>query len=325
MGIALAPVHGEDVDALLSHADLALYAAKSGGRNEVRMFMPDMALNTRRRLAIEEGLREAIARGQFHLVFQPKISLRTGQVLGFEALLRWRHPALDDVPPSEFVPIAEESGQIGPVGQWVLETACREAARWPDGLALAVNVSPVQAVSTDLLTQVRRALDLAGLAPERLELEITESSLLNESEPSAKVMQRLRTIGCRIALDDFGTGYSALSYLRQFPFNALKIDRSLMAGLPVHSDAQAIIRMIVSLARTLDLETVAEGVEDASQLEALTRYGCDSAQGYLISRPMPGTDLPAWVAEHVAVPSATVAAEPLALSQAGETHPAASR
>lgn len=292
MGIALAPQDGDEVDALLSHADLALYAAKSAGRNEIRFFAPAMASNTRRRLAIEEGLREAAARGQFRLVFQAKISLTSRQPLSFEALLRWRHPALGDVSPSEFIAIAEESGQIGPIGRWVLETACREAQTWPAALTLAVNVSPVQAVSQELVSDVQGALSATGLTADRLELEITESALLSQTSSSARVMHQLRALGCRIALDDFGTGYSALSYLRQFPFNALKIDRSLITGLAARSDAQAIVRMIIGLARTLQLETVAEGVDDPSQLDALTRYGCDSAQGYLICEPMAADAIP---------------------------------
>ena len=297
MGVALAPQDGEDVDALLSHADLALYAAKSAGRNEVRFFTAEMASNTRRRVAVEEGLRDAVARAQFRLVFQPKIAMRTRRVLGFEALLRWRHPLLGDVTPSEFIPIAEDSGQMVTIGQWVLHTACREAATWPVPLAVAVNVSPVQAVSADLIGHVQGALGDAGLEASRLELEITESALLSETESSARVMHQLRSSGCRIALDDFGTGYSALSYLRQFPFNALKIDRSLITGLASRADAQAIVRMIVGLAQTLDLETVAEGVDDASQLDTLARYGCNSAQGYLISQPMPAEAIPAFLRE----------------------------
>ncbi len=296
MGVALAPQDGDDVDALLSHADLALYAAKSAGRNEVRFFTPDMASNTRRRVAVEEGLRDAVARDQFRLVFQPKIAVRSRHVLGFEALLRWRHPLLGDVAPSEFIPIAEDSGQMASIGQWVLDTACREAAAWPAPLAVAVNVSPVQAISGDLVGHVRGALVGAGLDASRLELEITESALLSETASSALVMHQLRASGCRIALDDFGTGYSALSYLRQFPFNALKIDRSLISELAARTDAQAIVRMIVGLAQTLELETVAEGVDDASQIEMLERYGCNSAQGYLISQPIPAADIPAFLA-----------------------------
>jgi diguanylate cyclase (GGDEF)-like protein/PAS domain S-box-containing protein len=292
IGIAIAPEDGYDVDTLLNHADLALYAAKSAGRNAIRLFTGDMAADTRRRIAIEEGLRDAAARGEFRLVFQPKSSLRGRRVLGFEALLRWSHPELGDVSPSEFIPIAEESGQMGPIGRWVLESACREAMRWPAQLTVSVNVSPVEAVSQGFVGQVMQALLESQLPAERLELEITESTLLRETESAAQSMRSLSAAGCRIALDDFGTGYSALSYLRQFPFHTLKIDRSLIAGLDSRADAQAIIRMIVGLARTLELQTVAEGVDDPSQLETLARYGCDSAQGYLIGKPMPTESIP---------------------------------
>ncbi|MGE3508434.1 MAG: putative bifunctional diguanylate cyclase/phosphodiesterase [Vicinamibacterales bacterium] len=296
MGVAIGPRDGEDVDALLSHADLALYAAKSAGRNEVRFFTPDMALNTRRRVAIEEGLRDAVTRGQFHLVFQPMVSLQDeGRVLGFEALLRWHHPLLGDVAPSEFIAIAEESGQMVPIGRFVLETACLEAASWSAALTVAVNVSPVQASSPELLADVRQALSVSGLDASRLELEITESALLSQTESTARVMHHLCNLGCRIALDDFGTGYSALSYLRQFPFHALKIDRSLIAGLAHRSDAQAIVRMIVGLAQTLELETVAEGVDDASQVEVLRRHGCNAGQGYVLGEPMPSASVPSFL------------------------------
>lgn len=287
VGVSLAPHHGRDVDTLLNHADLALYAAKAAGRNSVRIFSPAMAADTRRRIAIEEGLREAVAHGELYLLFQSMIAVSDRRVQGFEALLRWRHPVLGEVSPIEFIPIAEESGQMGHIGGWVLESACRYATTWPAHITVAVNVSPAQASSSDFASQVLATLGRSGVAPGRLVLEITESALLTHDESTVHAMRELRAAGCQMNLDDFGTGYSALSYLLRFPFNALKIDRSLVSGLEERADALAIVRMILGLAQALELQTIAEGVEALPQMEMLARLGCDSAQGYWISRPMP--------------------------------------
>lgn len=301
LGVALAPRDGRDVDTLLNHADLALYAAKSGGRHNVRFYTVDMEAGTRRRVAIENGLRDAVSQGEFHLAYQPTVSVRNQSVLGFETLLRWRHPELADVSPAEFVAIAEASGQMAAIGPWVLETACLDAIGWPSQVRLAVNVSPTQAASAAFAEQVLEIARRTGLAPERLELEITESALLADTEATVQAMRALRSAGCHISLDDFGTGHSALSYLRQFPFDALKIDRSLISGLEVRADAQAIVRMIVGMAQALMLNTVAEGVDELSQLDALSRFGCDAAQGHAISPPIPAADVPAFIAAHTPV------------------------
>ncbi len=297
IGVAMAPRDGTEIDALLNHADLALYAAKSAGRGEFRFFAPQMAALTRRRLVIEQALRDALARGELSLAMQPLVDLVDWRVTGFEALLRWRHPELGEVPPAEFVPVAEEAGLIPAIGEWVLVQACRHAARWPGALTISVNVSPVQAMSPDLCRTALAALAEAGLAPGRLELEITESIFLNETQATMQVLRSLRQAGMRIALDDFGTGYSSLAYLRRFPFDTLKIDRSFVRELMSRRDARAIVKMIVGLARTLRMKTLAEGVEHPQQAEVLRRYGCDGLQGYLVARPMPPAAVPAFLAE----------------------------
>ena len=286
VGIALAPQDGDGIDTLLNNADLALYAAKSAGRGEYRFFEPDMAVLTRRRLVIEQELRHALHRGELHLEYQPQISLGEWRVTGVEAMLRWRHTELGDVSPVEFIPVAEEAGLIGDIGQWVLQQACAEATAWPPALTVAVNVSAVQAMGQDLERVAMTALHQAGLAPARLELEITESIFLGDTQATLQVLHGLRSAGLRVALDDFGTGYSALAYLRRFPFDTLKIDRSFVRELLQRRDARAIVKMIVGLAHTLNMKTVAEGVEDAAQAGVLREYGCDMAQGYLMARPM---------------------------------------
>jgi diguanylate cyclase (GGDEF)-like protein len=287
IGVALAPRDGSDIDALLNHADLALYAAKSAGRGEFRLFVPHMAALTRRRLLIEQALRGALERGELSLAYQPQVDLTDWRVTGFEALLRWHHAELGDVPPDEFVPVAEEAGLIQDFGRWALQQACREAQRWPAELSVSVNVSAVQAMSPDLCQVALDALHDSGLAPHRLELEITETTFINEAEVTMSNLRALHDAGMRIALDDFGIGYSSLAYLRRFPFDTLKIDRSFVRDLRHQRDLRAIVRMIVALATTLNMRTVAEGVEEPAEVEVLGRYGCHMVQGYLVARPMP--------------------------------------
>jgi diguanylate cyclase (GGDEF)-like protein/PAS domain S-box-containing protein len=287
IGVALAPRDGSDIDTLLNHADLALYAAKSAGRGEFRFFSPQMATLTRRRILVEQALRGALARGELTLSFQPLVDMAQWRVTGFEALLRWQHAELGEVTPAEFVPVAEEAGLIAPIGEWVIGQACHEAARWPAGLTVSVNVSPVQAISHDMLRIVQAALEQTGLAPQRLELEITESVFLHETQGATQVLRALREAGVRIALDDFGTGYSSLAYLRRFPFDTLKIDRSFVRELMTRRDARAIVKMIIGLAQTLHMRTVAEGVEEPAQASVLERYGCLELQGHLVARAMP--------------------------------------
>jgi len=296
IGVALAPRDGTDIDALINHADLALYAAKTAGRSEIRLFEPQMAATRRRRLLVERRLKQALERGELSLAYQPLVDLAKWRVTGFEALLRWNDAELGEVGPAEFIPVAEDSGLIQAIGHWVLTRACEDAARWPGDLSVAVNVSAVQIMSQDLHRVTQTALRSAGLAPSRLELEITESIFLHEGNSSLAILRLLRETGVRIALDDFGTGYSSLAYLRRFPFDTLKIDRSFVRELAVRSDLRAIVKMIIGMAHTLDMKTVAEGVEDAAQARALDHYGCDRLQGYLIARPMPLSEVPAFLA-----------------------------
>ena len=291
VGIAMAPRDGQDIDTLLNHADLALYAAKSAGRGEFRFFAPDMAVQTRRRLAVEQTLREALERGELSLAFQPQVTLDDGRVTGFEALLRWQHPVLGAVSPAEFVPVAEDAGLIGGIGRWVLAEACRQAACWPAHLTVSVNVSAVQAMSTDLRAMALDAVAGSGIAAHRLELEITESVFLQETRSTLQVLHELRRAGLRIALDDFGTGYSSLAYLRRFPFDTLKIDSSFVRELLARRDARAIVRMIIGLADTLQMKTVAEGVEQPEQAGLLRHHGCSAMQGWLVARPMPAAEV----------------------------------
>ena len=302
IGIALAPFDGHDIDTLLNHADLALYAAKSTGRGEICFFTPEMAARTRRRLQIEQALRKALPNGELSLVYQPQVDVRSWQVTGFEALLRWQHPTLGSISPVEFIPVAEESGQIIELGEWVLREACRHAAAWPGELTVSVNVSPVQAMSQDLRSIALDALRAVDIPAARLELEITESIFLNDAGATLKLLHGLRASGIRIALDDFGTGYSSLAYLRRFPFDTLKIDRSFVQEMMQRPDARAIVKMIVGLAHTLNMKTVAEGVDDPLQAGLLTGHGCTTLQGYLVARPMPAADVAAWLAAWTAEP-----------------------
>ncbi len=291
IGVALAPRDGDDIDNLLNHADLALYAAKADGRGRLRVFNAQMATVTRRRLRVEQALRGALDRGEMWLAFQPQVDLGAWRVTGFEALLRWRHPELREVSPVEFIPVAEDTGEIQALGAWVLREACREAARWPGKLTVSVNVSPVQAMTGDLCVIALQALADGGLSADRLELEITESIFMKESSTTMAILMALRDAGMRIALDDFGTGYSSLAYLRRFPFDTLKIDRSFVREIGARRDLRAIVKMIIGLADTLGMRTVAEGVETEPQASVLRRYGCHSIQGFMVAKPMPAASV----------------------------------
>jgi len=287
----MAPRDGADPDTLLKFADMALYAAKTDGRRTYRFFEPDMNERLHARRALETDLRLAFARNEFELYYQPTIDIGSGRVVGFEALLRWHHPERGLVPPGEFIPLAESIGLIVPLGEWVLREACAEAARWPGDMTVAVNLSPLQFKNANLVQTVTDALAAAGLPPRRLELEITESVLLQENENNPATLHRLRDRGVRIALDDFGTGYSSLSYLRVFPFDRIKIDGSFVKELPHNVECVSIVRAMADLARGLRMATTAEGVETPEQLEALRADGVTAAQGYLFSRPLPAGGL----------------------------------
>jgi diguanylate cyclase (GGDEF)-like protein/PAS domain S-box-containing protein len=291
IGIALAPEDGLEIDELLNHADLALYGAKAEGRGNYRYYEPEMNARMKRRRALEVDLRSALQKDEFVLYYQPILALESGTISGCEALLRWRHPVRGMVLPAEFVPVAEETGLINSIGEWVLKRACADATNWPSSMRVAVNVSPAQFRNSALPLVVVAALAESGLPAQRLELEITESVLMQNNESSFLMLHQLHELGVRIALDDFGTGYSSLSYLRSFPFDRIKVDRSFIADLLHGGEAAAIVHAILSLASSLKMQTTAEGVETATQRGLLQAAGCDEMQGYLFSQPLPAADI----------------------------------
>lgn len=292
VGIAIAPSDGRDVDQLLRNADLALHRAKHEGRGTYRFFEPEMDRHMQARRRLENDLRNALQNGEFELYYQPIVNLQRNAVCGLEALLRWNHPERGHVAPDEFIPLAEETGLIVPIGQWALRQACLDAATWPDHLRVAVNVSAVQFKSQDLAAVVVSALGAAGLAPNRLEIELTETTTLEDGDAAARTLARLHDLGVRIALDDFGTGYSSLSNLRKFPYDKIKIDRSFIADLShANSDAGAVVRSIALLGISLGKTTTAEGVETEEQCERVRAEGCTEAQGYFIGKPCPAADV----------------------------------
>ena len=292
IGAALAPGDGLAPGKLLKNADIALRLAKAEGRGSVCFFEPEMDARIDQRRLLELDLRGALVRNEFELYYQPLIELETGRVAEFEALIRWRHPVRGFVSPADFIPISEDTGMIVAIGDWVLRTACREAQTWPADVKVAVNLSPVQFTHSDLLPSVESALWDSGLAANRLELEITESVLLQESDETLATLHRLRALGISIALDDFGTGYSSLSYLRRFPFDKIKIDQSFVRDMASNRDSMSIVRAIAGLGESLGMKTTAEGVETLEQLEMLRSEGCTQVQGYFISRPVPAGDVP---------------------------------
>jgi diguanylate cyclase (GGDEF)-like protein len=297
IGIALAPGDGAEVDKLMKHADVALYRAKLDGRGTWRFFEADMDARLQARRMLELDLGDALAKDQFELRYQPLYDLDLERICGFEALLRWRHPRRGMVSPADFIPLVEEIGMIVPLGEWVLRRACAEATLWPEHVKLAVNVSAVQFKSARLIEVVKDALRSSGLSPRRLELEITESVLLTDSEVTVATLHALRNIGVRISMDDFGTGYSSLSYLRSFPFDKIKIDQTFIRDLSTEGGSDVIVRAITSLGRNLDMRTTAEGVETGQQFAWLQREGCDELQGYLISPPARADEIPGLI-EH---------------------------
>jgi diguanylate cyclase (GGDEF)-like protein len=298
IGIAIAPDDGMDGDQLIRYADLALYRAKAEGRNTFRFYKPDMSARIQARRLLELDLRRALVAGEFSIMYQPQVSLATNELTGMEALMRWTHPVRGPVSPAEFIPIAEETGLIGPFGEWVLQQACAEAARWPDAVRVAVNLSPVQLRNRGFVTTVTRTLAATGLPAGRLELEITEAVLMQNNETVLAMLHQLRGLGVRIAMDDFGTGYSSLNYLRSFPFDRIKIDRCFITDADRSRGGGAIIQAIATLGASLGVETTAEGIETADQLELVRRAGCTEVQGYLISRPRLASDLPDVIAKY---------------------------
>ncbi len=291
IGIALSPQHGTTADELMKHADIALYRAKAIGRDNYQFFDPAKSSEQQTRRRLETDLRQALSQCQFVLHYQPILDAQTKEVRSCEALIRWQHPEYGLVPPNDFIPLAEETGLIVPIGQWVLHQACKDAATWPDEVGVTVNLSASQFSASALDKTVEVALALSGLAAKRLELEITESVLLQDDPTTLSVLHRLRDVGVRIALDDFGTAFASLSYLRSFPFDTIKIDRSFVRDLPQRSDCAAIVEAVAGLARKLKMHSVAEGIETEAQLTAARESGCDEVQGYLFNRPMPANEI----------------------------------
>ena len=306
IGIAMAPNDGVDADELLKKADMALYAAKNGGGGGHRFFAMDMEEAVQERRALELDLREALGSEQFHLNYQPLVDLRTGRVTTCEALLRWTHPLRGAVPPAVFIPVAEETGLIIALGEWALNRACSEAATWPHGVKVAVNLSPGQVRNRGLILQVVTALAKSGLSAQRLEFEVTERLLLSDNDRTLATMQQLNNLGVGLSLDDFGTGYSSLNYLRKFPFHKIKIDQSFICDLGDERDARAIIGAIASLGAGLDKTVVAEGIETEEQMKLAISQGCQEGQGFLLGRPMSAVairarlETPAAGSQHVA-------------------------
>jgi diguanylate cyclase (GGDEF)-like protein len=300
VGIALAPTDGHDAEELLRNADLALYRAKSEGRGNYHFFERGMDEALQHRRMLEQGLKVALSRNQFRLMYQPLLDLNDNRVCCFEALLRWDHPERGVIPPAEFIPVAEETGAISAIGEWVLMEACRTAATWPENVRVAVNLSAAQFKSRALVDHVVAAVSSAGISPKRLELEVTESLLLADTEQTLSTLHRLRALGVRISMDDFGTGYSSLSYLRSFPFDKIKIDRSFMSGLGPREDSLAIIKAVIGLGQSLGMSTTAEGIETEEQLDAVRAQGCNEVQGFLFSPPLPASGIAALLGEREA-------------------------
>ena len=291
IGIAVAPRDGTELDQLIKNADLAMYGAKADGRRTHRFFEPAMDAGAKARLKMQQDLRQALVDGGFELHYQPFVDLRHDRVTGCEALLRWRHPERGMISPAEFIPVAEDTGLIVELGDWVLKTACAEAANWPDQVRLAVNVSPVQLKCPTLALKIASALASSGLRASRLEIEITEAVLIRDDEAALAILHELRAIGVRIALDDFGTGYSSLSYLKRFPFDKIKIDRCFVSDIAEIDGSSAIVQAVVNIAAARDMTTTAEGVETLEQKERLRALGCTEMQGYLFSAAKPGPEV----------------------------------
>jgi diguanylate cyclase (GGDEF)-like protein len=291
IGIAVAPTDAADTDRLLKNADIALYRAKVDGRGTYRFFELGMDALLQARRTLELDLRKALVNGEFELYYQPLVNLEKQEISGFEALIRWNHPERGQVAPLDFIPLAEETGLIVPIGEWVLRQACAEAVKWPGEVSIAVNLSPAQFKMHNLSQMVMSALAQSGLPAQRLELEITESVLMVDNESTLATLHQLHNLGVRISMDDFGTGYSSLSYLRSFPFDKIKIDQSFVRDLASNVDSKAIIRAVTALGSSLGMKTIGEGVETQEQLEYLEQEGCTEGQGYFFSKPKPAREV----------------------------------
>jgi diguanylate cyclase (GGDEF)-like protein len=291
VGIAIGPSDGRTSDEIMRNADLALYRAKGDGRGASRFFEAEMDAQMQARRILECDLRKAMPAGQFELYYQPIVDLATNEISGFEALIRWHHPERGMIAPGAFIPLAEETGLIVPIGEWAIRQACATAGRWPGDFKLAINLSPVQFRNPGLLNTIVSALAISGLAPERLELEITETILLQDGETTLATLYRLRELGVRIVMDDFGTGYSSLSYLQSFPFDKIKIDRSFVKDIAENQGSLNIVRAVAALAKGLGMAATAEGVETLEQLNSIRAEGCSEMQGFLFSRPLPAHEI----------------------------------
>jgi diguanylate cyclase (GGDEF)-like protein len=308
VGIAVGPGDGLRPDKLLRNADLALYRAKGDGRGTFRFFEPAMDLQMQTRRIVEQDLRKALPAEEFELYYQPVVNLASNEISGFEALIRWNHPLRGMVAPSSFIPLAEEIGFIVPLGEWVIRQACLTAAQWPEHLHVAVNISAAQFRSPGLLQVIVGALAASGLSPTRLEIEITETVLLQNRDTTLAVLHQLRALGVRIALDDFGTGYSSLTYLQCFPFDKIKIDRSFVKDITENTGSLNIVRAVAALAKGMGMTATAEGVETGEQLDKVTSEGCTEMQGYLFSRPLPVAEIERLFLPQRAAPGRIVAA-----------------
>lgn len=312
VGIVVAPVDGNDANRLLKHVDIALYRAKGSGPDSIQFFSANDDAIAVRHHRLEHDLASALANGQISLAYQPFLDVGSNRIRGFEALLRWQHPILGPIPPSEFIAIAEETGLIHPIGDWAIRQACQTAARWPHHLRVSVNLSVAQFRNNALLHTIVRALADAGLPPARLEVEITESMLISKFEAIVALLRSLSTLGTTIALDDFGTGYSSLTYLRQLPLNRLKIDQSFIRDMLSDPDCAAIVKSVITLAHDLRITVIAEGVETDSQFDYLRQIGCDEVQGYLIGKPVPIDQIPDLFVQQLQDRTAILNAEPSA-------------
>jgi diguanylate cyclase (GGDEF)-like protein/PAS domain S-box-containing protein len=304
IGISVAPFDGTEADRLLKNADLALYGAKADGRGTYRFFEPEMDTRMKARRDLEMDLRSALLNKEFEMYYQPLVNLQTNDITAFEALVRWNHPARGMISPAEFIPLAEETGLIVQLGEWILNTACEETVNWPDHVKVAVNLSPVQLNNRTLIKMVTAALAHSGMDARKLQLEITETVLLQNTFATLATLHELKKLGVQIALDDFGTGYSSLSYLRSFPFDKIKIDRSFIKDLANGTEPLAIVHAVAGLAKGLNMISTAEGVETKEQLETVQSLGCTEVQGYLFSRPRPAKEVGQFLADYATKPSA---------------------
>ncbi|HEX2949352.1 MAG TPA: bifunctional diguanylate cyclase/phosphodiesterase, partial [Armatimonadota bacterium] len=310
IGISIFPMDGQEPETLMKNADAALYRAKEEGRNNYQLYTPSINARAFERLELETSLRRALERQEFLLHFQPRIDLETGRARSMEALIRWQHPKWGLVPPGEFIPLAEETGLIVPIGEWVLRTACAQTKAWIDldlpPIRVAVNLSARQFAQDNLVQIVAEALTETGLEPRFLELEITETAAMQNGAKSLEMLQELHTLGIHLSIDDFGTGYSSLGYLKKFPVHALKIDRSFVQDIPQDQDDSAIATAIIALAHTLNLKVIAEGVESREQLAFMRDHHCDEIQGFFFSKPLPKDD---FVKQFLLRPADTVGAQ----------------